>query len=200
LRDRFPEVALQVDANGSYGSLGPVEGSRRLRPLDGYRLLMIEQPLGDDDLLGHAELARHLATPLCLDESISSLDVAETALAVGACRIINVKAGRIGGYLAAVRLHDRCAARGVALWCGGMLETGVGRAANLALATLPSFSLPGDLSGADRFWTRDIVTSPARLDPDGTIAVPSGPGLGVELVSDLGAWTREVTRWVAPGG
>ncbi len=198
VRDGHPHLLLQVDANGSYAPLGAEDAARALVPLDACNLLMIEQPLAADDLLGHAELAWRLSTPLCLDESIDSIGAAEAALALGACAVINVKAGRIGGYLAAVRLHDICLARHVSLWCGGMLETGVGRAANLALATLPAFCLPGDLSAADRFWVDDIVTHPARLDTDGTIAVPVGPGLGVEVVSDLGARTIDRARWVAP--
>jgi O-succinylbenzoate synthase len=179
------QLMVQVDANGSYaGRRDPVSV---LTQLDTYDLLLVEQPLGDDDLLGHAALAARLATPLCLDESITSAAVAATALAVGACRVINIKPGRVGGLLEAVRIHDLCRSAGIPVWCGGMLETGVGRAANLALASLPGFVLPGDLSAADRFWSDDIVTAPARLNPDGTIPVPSGPGLGVELRDDLGA-------------
>jgi O-succinylbenzoate synthase len=181
------ELLVQVDANGSYaGGDDPVTA---LRPLDDAGLVLIEQPLGDDDLLGHARLARALRTPICLDESITSAATAASALALGACGVINIKAGRVGGLAEAVRVHDLCRAASVPVWCGGMLETGVGRATNLALASLPGFTLPGDLSAAGRFWAEDIVTRPAHLDPGGTIAVPSGPGLGVEVRADLRAVT-----------
>jgi o-succinylbenzoate synthase len=193
VRGTWPDLALQVDANGAYATLAPSDARAALRKLDGQQLLLIEQPLGDDDLLGHRALAETLDTPICLDEAITSLAVTETALALGACGVINIKAGRVGGYLEAVRIHDACAERGVPVWCGGMLETGVGRAANLALATLDNFSLPGDLSASERFWAADIVTDPAVLRPDGTIAVPAGPGFGTE-VKDLRAWTVEVER------
>ncbi|MDQ6782269.1 MAG: o-succinylbenzoate synthase [Actinomycetota bacterium] len=189
------ELALQVDANGSYGALGVDGAARRLEALDGYGLLLIEQPLGDDDLVGHAALVRRLSTPICLDESITSADDARTALALGACGAINVKVGRVGGLAQAVAIHDRCAAAGIPVWCGGMLETGVGRAVNLALAALPNFSLPGDLSASDRFWETDIVTEPARLGSDGTIAVPGGPGIGVELSADVDRWVVWRCRW-----
>jgi O-succinylbenzoate synthase len=177
------ELLLQVDANGSYaGSEDPVAA---LRPLDDAELLLVEQPLGDDDLVGHAALAQALRTPVCLDESITSTATAASALALGACGVINLKMGRVGGVAEALRIHDLCRAASVPVWCGGMLETGVGRAANLALASLPGFTLPGDLSAADRFWADDIVTEPARLRPGGTIAVPDGPGLGVDVRPDL---------------
>ncbi len=189
VRARWDPGALmvQVDANGSYAAVeDPVAA---LRPIDDAGLLLVEQPLGDDDLLGHAALARALRTPICLDESITSASVAASALALGACSVINIKAGRVGGLAEAVRVHDLCRAASVPAWCGGMLETGVGRATNLALASLPGFTLPGDLSAADHFWVDDIVTSPARLGPGGTIAVPDGPGLGVEVRGDLGSVT-----------
>jgi O-succinylbenzoate synthase len=177
------ELLLQVDANGSYAGVDdPVAA---LAPLDEAALLLAERLLDEEDLLGHAALARSLRTPVCLDESITSAAMAATALAVGACTVVNVKAGRVGGLAEAVAIHDLCRAAGVAVWCGGMLETGIGRATNLALASLPGFTLPGDLSAADRFWADDIVTVPARLGPDGTIAVPDGPGLGVEVREDL---------------
>jgi o-succinylbenzoate synthase len=193
LREAFGDLALQVDANAAYAGLPAGEARRALADLDRFELLLIEQPLGDDDLVGHAALAEAVATPICLDEAITSLAGVETALALRACDVVNLKAGRVGGYLEAVRIHDRCARSGVPVWCGGMLETGIGRAANLALATLPNFSLPGDLSASDRFWAADIVTEPAVLAPDGTLAVPAGPGTGVEL-GDLSPWT--VARWL----
>jgi O-succinylbenzoate synthase len=157
--------------------------------LDEFGLLLIEQPLAEDDLLGHAMLARAAATPVCLDESITSATVAEDAIDLGACEVVNLKPGRVGGYLAARAIHDLCLARGIPVWCGGMLETGVGRAANAALAALDGFTLPGDVSASRRFWARDIVTEPIDI-VDGHVAVPKGPGFGVELDR---AWLDEVT-------
>jgi O-succinylbenzoate synthase len=198
LRATFgPGLPLQVDANGSYAPLGVDDTARRLQALDDHDLLLIEQPLGDDDLVGHAALARRLRTPLGLDESIASVDDAVTALALGACGVVNVKAGRVGGLAAAVAIHDLCAAAGVPVRCGGLLETGVGRAVNLALAALPNFSLPGDLSASARFWDRDVVTDPARLDGDGAIAVPTGPGIGVEVSPDVDQWVAWRQGWTA---
>jgi o-succinylbenzoate synthase len=152
-------------------------------------LLMIEQPLPEDDVRGHAELARRVETPICLDESIVSARAAADAIALGACSIVNIKPGRVGGYLEARRVHDVCAASGVPVWCGGMLETGLGRAANLALAGLPNFTLPGDISGSDRYWSRDLLEVPLLLD-NGAMRVPNGPGLGVDV--DV-AWLDELT-------
>ena len=195
VRERFGDVTLQVDANTAY----TLADARHLARLDPFDLLLIEQPLGEDDLRGHAELARRLRTPVCLDESIVSARAAADAIALGACAIVNIKAGRVGGYLEARRVHDVCAAHGVPVWCGGMLETGLGRAANVALAALPNFTLPGDTSASDRYWRRDVVTAPFVLE-DGFVRVPDGPGLGVELDT---AWLDEVTSRVervrAPG-
>jgi O-succinylbenzoate synthase len=176
VRERFGDALLQVDANAAY-SLGD---AARLARLDPFDLLLIEQPLPADDLRGHAELARRIRTPMCLDESITSARVAADAIARGACAIINIKAGRVGGYLEARRIHDLCGAHGVPVWCGGMLETGLGRAANVALATLPGFTLPGDISASDRYWRRDLVTEPFVLR-DGALRAPTGPGLGVTV-------------------
>jgi o-succinylbenzoate synthase len=174
VRERFgAELLLQVDANCAY-QLGD---ARHLAELDRFGLLLIEQPLGDDDLRGHAALARQLRTPVCLDESITSARVATDAIALGACGVVNIKAGRVGGYLEARRVHDVCAAAGVPVWCGGMLETGLGRAANVALAALPNFTLPGDTSASERYFARDL-TVPFVLD-DGHLRVPTEPGLGV---------------------
>jgi o-succinylbenzoate synthase len=185
-----PEVLLQVDANAAY----TLADGRHLARLDDYDLLLIEQPLGEHDLRQHAELATQLRTPICLDESITSAAAAADALALGSCRIVNVKPGRVGGYLEARRIHDVCAAHGVPVWCGGMLETGVGRAANLALASLPGFTLPADLSASDRYFHRD-VTEPFVL-ADGHLTVPSGPGIGVrpdpEVLAALGATTERL--------
>jgi len=173
VRERFGDVPLQVDANGAY----QVQDWPLLAALDPFDLLLIEQPLPPDDLLGSAEVARRVRTPICLDESITSAAVAATALAVKACSVVNLKPGRVGGLLEAVRIHDLCRGAGIPVWCGGMLETGIGRAANLALAALPGFSLPGDLSGSDRYFVRDI-TDPF-VPVDGRLRVPTGPGLGV---------------------
>ena len=190
VRERFgDQLALQVDANAAYG----LADARQLAELDEFGLLLIEQPLPEDDLRGHAVLARQLRTPLCLDESITSARAAADAIALGACQIVNVKAGRVGGYLEARRVHDVCAAQGVPVWCGGMLETGIGRAANLALAALPNFTLPGDISASDRYWRRDLSTEPFVLEDDGCIRVPDGPGLGITVDQD---WLDEVTTAV----
>jgi O-succinylbenzoate synthase len=176
VRDAFGSIPLQVDANSAY----TLHDADLLAELDRFDLLLIEQPLQEDDLVDHATLARRLHTPVCLDESVVSLKAARDALALGSCRIINIKAGRVGGYLEAVRIHDLAQDAGVPVWCGGMLETGIGRAANAALAALPGFTLPGDVSASSRFYTRDIVTEPAVLE-NGHVRVPTGPGLGVEI-------------------
>jgi O-succinylbenzoate synthase len=180
VRERFgDDLLLQVDANTAY-TLGD---TRRLARLDAFDLLLIEQPLPEDDVRGHAALARHLRTPVCLDESITSARAAADAIALGACSVVNIKAGRVGGYLEARRVHDVCAAHGVPVWCGGMLETGLGRAANIALAAAPNFTLPGDISASDRYFAQDI-TAPFVLD-DGRLRVPTGPGLGVVPLADV---------------
>ena len=180
VRDQFPALALQVDANGAY-TLDDVD---HLARLDEYALLLVEQPFGEDDLVGHARLAERLITPVCLDEPIVSLATTETAVALGACDVVNLKAGRVGGYLEAQRIHDWCEARAIPLWCGGMLETGLGRAANVALAALDGFTLPGDLSGSARFYETDIVTEPIVVE-HGSIRVPVGAGFGVEIDPDI---------------
>ena len=188
VRERFgDDVLLQVDANTAYS----LADARHLARLDHFDLLLIEQPLPEDDVPGHAELAKHLRTPICLDESIVSARAAAQAISIGACSIVNIKAGRVGGYLEARRVHDVCAAHGVPVWCGGMLETGLGRAANVALAALPGFTLPGDTSASDRYFHRD-VTEPFVLR-DGQLSVPTGPGLGVTPDPDfLGEITHSV--------
>jgi len=179
VRDRFGDIPLQVDANTAY-TLGD---ARHLARLDAFDLLLIEQPLPEDDIRGHAELARQIRTPVCLDESIVSARSAADAISIGACSIVNIKAGRVGGYLEARRVHDVCAANGIPVWCGGMLETGIGRSANIALASLPNFTLPGDTSASDRFYKQDI-TAPIVLE-NGQVRVPTGPGLGVEVDRDI---------------
>lgn len=176
VRDAFGGIPLQVDANSAY----TMADADTLAELDRFDLLLIEQPLQEDDLVDHAALATRLRTPICLDESIVSDKAAADALALGSGSVINIKAGRVGGYLEALRIHDRCLAAGVPVWCGGMIETGIGRAANAALAALPGFTLPGDVSASDRFYARDIVTEPAVLE-DGHVRVPTGHGLGFEI-------------------
>ncbi|TDD69338.1 o-succinylbenzoate synthase [Jiangella aurantiaca] len=194
VRERFgSEVLLQVDANAAY----TLADARVLAALDDFDLLLIEQPLAEDDLRQHAELARLLRTPICLDESIESAKDAADALLLGACRIINVKPGRVGGYLEARRIHDLAQAHGAAVWCGGMLETGLGRAANVALAALPGFTLPGDTSASDRYFAQD-VTSPFVLE-DGHVAVPTGAGLGVEPLPDVLVSLTTSTTWLPAG-
>ncbi len=193
VREANPDIMLQVDANTAYFA----EDIDHLAQLDEYGLLLIEQPFGEDDLVGHAELARRITTPVCLDEAIRSLDHTRSALALDAAHIINIKPARVGGYLAAVRIHDHCRDAGIPVWCGGMLETGIGRAANLALASLPGFTLPGDISATKRYWTRDI-TAPFEM-VDGAISVPTGPGFGVDV--DL-EFVEEITferRELLPG-
>lgn len=192
VRERFgDELLLQVDANAAY-SLADAPALARLDPFD---LLLIEQPLATDDLREHAALARLLRTPICLDESITSAKAAADALALGAARVVNIKAGRVGGYLEARRIHDLCRAHGVAVWCGGMLETGLGRAANVALAALPGFTLPGDTSASDRYYARDL-TEPFVLDA-GHLAVPTGPGLGVDPLPEMLADATVASEWIA---
>ncbi len=192
VRERFGDaVLLQVDANTAY-TLGD---ARQLARLDPFDLLLIEQPLPEDDVRGHAALARLVRTPICLDESIVSARAAADAIALGACSIVNIKPGRVGGYLEARRVHDVCVANGVAVWAGGMLETGLGRAANVTLAALPGFTLPGDTSASDRYYARDI-TPPFVLE-EGHVAVPTGPGIGVSPLPDVLAEVTTDTAWIA---
>jgi O-succinylbenzoate synthase len=179
VRERFGDVPLQVDANAAYS----LADSRQLKKLDAFDLLLIEQPLPEEEVRAHAELAKIVSTPICLDESITSARAAADAIAMGACSIVNIKAGRVGGYIEARKVHDVCEASGVPVWCGGMLETGIGRAANVALAALPNFKLPGDTSGSDRFYHRDI-TDPFVLK-DGRLEVPQAPGIGVKVIADI---------------
>jgi O-succinylbenzoate synthase len=186
VRERFgDELLLQVDANMAYRR----SDLHHLLCLDAYGLLLVEQPFPAGDLAAHAELARRSCTPVCLDESIESATDAFAAIVADACQVVNVKAGRVGGYLEARRVHDVCAAAGVPVWCGGMLETGIGRAANIALASLPNFTLPGDISATDRYYARDL-TDPFRLTGS-NLKVPGEPGLGVQVsasvLADLGA-------------
>jgi O-succinylbenzoate synthase len=170
------QVPLQVDANTAFTR----EDGPLLAQLDPFNLLLIEQPLPEDDITGHALIARQVRTPICLDESIVSAQVAIDAIERGACSIVNIKAGRVGGYLEAVRIHHVCQQRGVPVWCGGMLETGIGRAMNVALAGLPNFTVTGDISASERFWKQDIVQQPIRLE-SGQVRLPSGSGAGFEI-------------------
>lgn len=185
LREAYGDIPLQVDANSAY----TLADATTLRELDRFGLLLIEQPLYEDDLRLHAQLGELLETPVCLDESIVSARVAADAIALRATRVINIKPGRVGGYVEARRIHDIARANGVPVWCGGMLETGIGRAANAALAALPGFTLPGDISASDRFYRRDI-TEPVRM-VDGWIEVPDRPGLGAEPLEDVLAEVTE---------
>jgi O-succinylbenzoate synthase len=175
VRERFGDVPLQVDANTAYS----LADARHLAELDAFALLLIEQPLPEDQVLAHAELAKVVRTPICLDESITSAQAAADAIQLGACKIINIKPGRVGGYLEARRIHDLCSKRDIPVWMGGMLETGIGRAGNVAMAAMPNFKLPGDTSASDRYYHRDI-TEPFVL-VDGRLNVPQGPGLGVNI-------------------
>lgn len=179
LREAFPDVDFMADANSAY-TLDDVD---RLRELDALDLMMIEQPLRYDDFLHHARLQEQIETPVCLDESIKSVGDTELALELGSCRIINIKPGRVGGLGTSRRIHDMMRNAGLAVWCGGMLESGVGRAHNVALASLPGFTLPGDISASRRYWDQDIVSPEFEVE-DGEMKVPSGPGIGVEIDTD----------------
>jgi O-succinylbenzoate synthase len=195
VRERWPDLPLQVDANSAY----TLADTAIFRELDQFDLLLIEQPLHHDDIVDHAQLQKQLRTPLCLDESIHSPEHARWALDVGACRIINIKVGRVGGLSAARQIHDLCAERDVPVWCGGMLETNVGRATNVALATLPNFALPGDISASARYYEHDIAEPNFVLNQDSTISVPSGAGLGVQVVPERLAAAR-IRHYSSEGG
>ncbi len=187
VRRRFPDVPLMADANSAYS----LEDAERLAALDELDLAMIEQPLAPDDILDHSVLARRIRTPVCLDESIRSPEDARKALDIGACEIVNVKSGRLGGLVPSVRTHEVCRERGAPVWCGGMLETNVGRAHNVALASLPGFTLPGDVSASDRYFEQDIALPNFELTDHGTIGVRESPGIGVEVDEQR---LEEVTR------
>src|SRR5687768_7495937 len=180
VRERFGDIPLMVDANAAY----TLADAEHLAALDRFGLMMIEQPLEYDDVRDHAALQRRIATPICLDESIHSLRAAEEALALEACRIINIKPGRLGGHAQSIRVHDLCAARGIPVWHGGMLESGIGRAHNIHLSTLPNFLLPGDVAASKRYFSPDLIEPPIEVSPSGTITVPEAPGIGVTLVQE----------------
>ncbi|MBI4465361.1 MAG: o-succinylbenzoate synthase [Acidobacteria bacterium] len=177
VRERFPRLRLMADANAAY----TLADREHLKQFDRFYLMMLEQPLAHDDLLDHARLQQSLETPICLDESIRTVRQAEQAIEIGACRIINIKLGRVGGFLRARQIHDCCQAARIPVWCGGMLESGIGRAHNIALASLPNFVLPGDISASKRYWKQDVILPEVEVSPQGAIRVPQGPGLGYEV-------------------
>lgn len=180
IRDAFPDLALMGDANAAYTP----DQAETLRDLDKFNLIMIEQPYDYDDILEHAKLQKELKTPICLDESIKGPREAQTALELGACKIINIKPARVGGLWNAKKIHDLCQVKNIPVWCGGMLETGIGRAANVAIASLPNFKFPNDISASSRYWKQDIINPEFVLNPDATLTVPTGPGLGVDVALD----------------
>jgi O-succinylbenzoate synthase len=181
IRSRWPEIVLSCDANSAY-TLDQIE---HLRKFDQFNLLMIEQPLWDDDIYNHSRLQQKLRTPICLDESIHHARDAAQAIEIGACRIINIKVGRVGGFTEARRVHDVCATQKIPVWCGGMLESGVGRAHNIALSTLENFRLPGDVSASKRYWKQDIIEPEVEVTARGTIVVSDEPGTGYRVREDL---------------
>ena len=176
LREKFPRVRLMADANSAY----TLDDALLLKQLDAFHLMMIEQPLGWDDIYSHAKLQRQIETPICLDECIHDVEHARAAIETGACRIINIKLGRVGGHTAARRMHDLCQEKSIPVWCGGMLESGIGRAHNIAMSSLANFSLPGDVSASRRYWLEDIIEPEVEVSKQGTIRVPTAPGIGYE--------------------
>jgi o-succinylbenzoate synthase len=194
VRKNYPEIKLMVDANSAYR----LEDLEVLRALDRHGLLMIEQPLAWDDIYQHSLLQPHLQTPICLDECIHNSSHAEAAIKLGACRIINIKLGRVGGHARAKQVHDLCMRHSIPVWCGGMLESGVGRAHNIAMSTLPGFSFPGDVSASQRYWDEDIIEPEVEVSPAGTIRVPQSPGLGYEIRrKKIESLTVRYERWRA---
>jgi O-succinylbenzoate synthase len=181
VRNRYPAILLSVDANSAY----TLDDKEHLKRLDDFNLLMIEQPLENDDLVDHAQLQNELKTPICLDESITGERQAKKALELRSCRTINIKVGRVGGYSQALPIHALCVSKGVPVWCGGMLESGIGRAHNIALASLSGFTLPGDISASSRYFARDVIVPEATVAPDGMVDVPEGVGLGFEVDLDF---------------
>ena len=177
IRAKYPSILLSVDANSAY-TLNDID---LFKQMDRYKLLMIEQPLAPGDLVDHAKLQREISSPICLDESILTVADARHALELGSCRIINIKLGRVGGHAEARRIHDYAAQHNIPVWCGGMLEAGIGRAHNIAMSTLAGFSLPGDVSASERYWEQDIIDPPVTVSIDGKITPPSGPGIGYRV-------------------
>ena len=196
IRDRFGPIPLMVDANAAY----TLADAPHLAKLDRFGLMMIEQPLGYDDIRDHAQLQRQIRTPICLDESIHTVRTAQDAIDLGACRIINIKPGRVGGHAESIRLHDLAARHAIPVWHGGMLESGIGRAHNIHLSTLPNFTLPGDVAASRRYYAPDLIDPEIDVRPDGTIAVPEGPGIGVHIVEErVRAATEECLELRADG-
>jgi len=193
VRKLYPDILLSVDANSAY----TLDDRDHLKKLDDFGLLMIEQPLQNDDLIDHVELQKELNTPICLDESIVSLRHAKTALEHRSCRLINIKVGRVGGYSAALGIHDLCFSRKIPVWCGGMLESGVGRAHNIALASLKGFTLPGDISASSRYFQRDIISPEVTVAADGTVAVPDSVGLGFQVDVDYVEHLTETRHYIS---
>lgn len=187
IRRSHQDLSIMADANSAY-TLQDIE---RIKALDDFNLLMIEQPLAYDDIIEHALLQMEIKTPICLDESINSYDDARKAIEFGSCKVINIKVGRVGGLYEAKRIHDYCFEKGIPVWCGGMIEFGISRAHNIALASLPGFSIPGDISSSNRFWEEDIIT-PEVIVQNGSVAVPPGPGIGFEINEKR---LREVLQW-----
>jgi o-succinylbenzoate synthase len=181
VRKEFPDIQLSVDANSAY----TLDDTPHLQKLDDFHLLMIEQPLRWDDIHCHAKLQKQIKTALCLDECINSANDAQAAIESGACRIINIKLGRVGGHSSAHKVHDVCWQNNIPVWCGGMLEAGIGRAHNIAMSTLPNFTLPGDVSASKRYWEEDIIDPEVEVTPQGTIRVSNAPGLGFDVKRDL---------------
>jgi O-succinylbenzoate synthase len=181
LRKEFPDILLQVDANSAYS----LEQIDLIKQMDDFNLLLIEQPLGYEDIYDHSKLQRVLKTPICLDESIHSLDDTHAAIELDSCRVINIKPGRVGGFTESILIHDYCSSKNIPVWHGGMLESGIGRAGNVALASLPNFTLPGDISASKRYYKQDIVEPEFLVNKDGTMDVPSGVGIGVEVNLNL---------------
>jgi O-succinylbenzoate synthase len=195
VRRRYPEILLSVDANSAY----TLEDRDHLKGLDHFDLLMIEQPLDHDDLLDHAILQAEMSTPICLDESITGLRRARQGLQLGSCRMINIKAGRVGGYSQALAIHDLCYGQNIPVWCGGMLESGIGRAHNLALASLPGFTLPGDISASSRYFAKDLIIPEIVVPGDGMVEVPQGPGIGFEIDTHYIAKCTEIKEQIRRG-
>jgi O-succinylbenzoate synthase len=194
VRREFPEILLMADANSAY-TLNDIE---HLKWLDEFHLMMIEQPLAHDEIIDHAALQQALETPICLDECIRTAHQAEQAIRLGACKIINIKLGRVGGFAEAKRVHDVAQAHGIPVWCGGMLESGVGRAHNIALSTLPGFVLPGDVSASKRYWKRDVIDPWVEVSPRGTIVAGDAPGFGYPLDTEFMASVRVAQERLLP--
>ena len=191
IRRRHADIVLSVDANSAY----TIADYNHLKQLDEFRLLMIEQPLDHDDLVDHAKVQSEMRTPICLDESITGIKRAEQALDLRSCQIVNIKIGRVGGYSKALAIHDLCYSRNTPVWCGGMLESGIGRAHNIALASLPGFQLPGDISASSRYFARDVITPEVTVSEGGIVGVPGGPGIGFEVDLDyINSMTQTAER------